>query len=141
MATLDVSLIYNSLYLRMFIGGLILYSAHFFLLIDKVKVKIEKCKEDFDKKLEKENGGKIIYTKTFIEMYELVRSSRNEYSTIFSTIKSNIISGVIFLIGCLIGFITKLNNFSEDLAILLVLIGAIIFLITLIQMIYWYFQK
>jgi len=136
---IEFGTLYNNLYLRVFVVSIIIYIANVLILIEKIKKKLNVRKESSDKILVKK--FRKVTPMAFIKMYDELRESRAVFATTENYISQNIWGGVIFLSGCLVGFIAQQFGVSQDLGIMLIFLGFVLFFVTLIYLLYWYVKK
>ncbi len=138
---MDFQIIYSNPYLRTLIAALIIYLAHVIFLVERIKKKLSDTVSVQDKQLEKQYDGTVLSTKSFIAIYDFLRKSRSEFGRLKDAINLNIWGGVVFMSGCVVGFISQISELSQDFGIMLMFTGGTIFIITIVQMIYWYVKN
>ena len=74
-------------------------------------------------------------------MFDSLRKSRLRIDQIDAMVNLNIIGGIATLVGCFVGFLLQIANLPQDLAISVVIVGFVLFSISIIFLVYWYLKK
>ena len=130
---------YVGKYLPVFLAGAIFYFGTIFLFLDKIKEKIEKKKEIYERKLIKTN--KKLNAKTFINLFDSLVDQRGDFYQKKSMLDLINWAGVLFLIGSILGAIFQMVNIRQDLPLGMMAAGFIFFFILLVYFAFWYFRN
>ncbi|MEK6961345.1 MAG: hypothetical protein AABX47_09320 [Nanoarchaeota archaeon] len=136
---MDIATLTNSEYLRILVVGIFVYLGDVFLIIEKINQRIQEVKNKHDQeiklKLKEQTPDALIF------MFDSLRKSRLRIDQIDAMVNLNIIGGIATLVGCFVGFLLQIANLPQDLAISVVIVGFVLFSISIIFLVYWYLKK
>lgn len=138
---MDISQIISNTYIKIFGVAIFAIGFNIFYFLEKIKNKVSQIEDKIIESINDKYKNNNLKAQDVIYVHNTLTKRKSDLSTIKNSIDTNLWSGIGFLVGSIIGFISNMLVLSDELAIMILFTAGVLFTISFIQLFYWYIKK